>query len=251
MDEKLSVVLQRIDSKQLSKLWLFYRDYFKTDENCLNFIYAAVEHEPVYTDKEQMELFFKAYEEKNYVDPNDSLFIPHRMLNCVERMVSAARDMEQIRQGKDVFKVVLLVSCVETLQKLNGKNGHKKDLLLDFFENNTSAKDKNYIRKHFAHGAQGMYPDEDSFWQFVSVLSAYRNAAAHEGAYENDCFKNYGGKKPLVVMVKTTLTKESPNAEHIFETTLSYQKFKEIFVRTCISFIKNYISNQEATHANT
>ncbi len=251
MDEKLSVVLQRIDSKQLSKLWLFYRDYFKTDENCLNFIYAAVEHEPVYTDKEQMELFFKAYEEKNYVDPNDSLFIPHRMLNCVERMVSAARDMEQIRQGKDVFKVVLLVSCVETLQKLNGKNGHKKDLLLDFFENNTSAKDKNYIRKHFAHGAQGMYPDEDSFWQFVSVLSAYRNAAAHEGAYENDCFKNYGGKKPLVVMVKTTLTKESPNAEHIFETTLSYQEFKEIFVRTCISFIKNYISNQEATHANT
>lgn len=251
MDEKLSIVLQRIDSKQLSKLWLFYRDYFKTDEKCLDFIYAAVEHEPVYTDKEQMELFFKAYEEKNYVDPNDSLFIPHRMLNCVERMVSAARDMEQIRQGKDVFKVVFLVSCVETLQKLNGKNGHKKDLLLDFFENNTSAKDKNYIRKHFAHGAQGMYPDEDSFWQFVSVLSAYRNAAAHEGAYENDCFKNYGGKKPLVVMVKTTLTKESPNAEHIFETTLSYQKFKEIFVRTCISFIKNYISNQEATHANT
>ena len=251
MDEKLSVVLQRMDSKQLSKLWLFYRDYFKTDENCLDFIYAAVEHEPVYTDKEQIELFFKALEEKNYIDPNDSLFIPHRMLNCVERMVSAARDMEQIRKGRDVFKVVILVSCVETLQKLNGKNGHKKDLLLDFFENNTSVKDKNYIRKHFAHGSQGMYPNEDSFWQFVSVLSAYRNAAAHEGAYEKDCFKNYSGKKPLAVMVRTNLANGLPNAEHIFETTISYQKFNEIFVRTCISFIKNYVSNQEATRANT
>lgn len=250
MDEKLSAILQRMGSKQLSKLWLFYRDYFQNDEGCLNFLFSAVKKEPVYSDEERKELFFKAYETKGYVDPNDSLFIPHRMLNCVERMVSAARDMEQIRQGKDVFKVVLLVSCVETLQKLSGKEGHKKDLLLDFFENNTSVKDKNYIRKHFAHGSQGIYPNEDSFWQFVSVLSAYRNAAAHEGSYEKDCFKNYSGKKPLAVRVKTTLTKESPNAEHIFETTLSYQKFEEIFVRSCISFIKNYISNQEATHAN-
>ena len=28
-----------------------------------------------------------------------------------------ARDMEQIRRGKDVFKIVYLVTCVETLQK--------------------------------------------------------------------------------------------------------------------------------------
>jgi len=130
MEKKLNVVLQRMDSKQLSKLWLFYRYYFKTDEDCLDFIYAAVVHEPVYTDKEQMELFFKAFEEKNYVDPNDSLFIPHRMLNCVERMVSAARDMEHTQQGKDVFKIVLLISCSETLQTLGGKRSEK---FLDFW----------------------------------------------------------------------------------------------------------------------
>ena len=52
MEKKLNVALQRMDSKQLSKLWLFYRYYFKTDEDCLDFIYAAVVHEPVYTDKE-------------------------------------------------------------------------------------------------------------------------------------------------------------------------------------------------------
>ena len=29
--------------------------------------------------------------------------------------------------------------------------------------------------------------------------------------------------------------------DHVFETTLSYPKFEEIFVRTCITFIKRYV----------
>lgn len=247
MDEKLSVVLQRMDGKQLSKLRLFYRDYFKTDENCLDFIYAAVEHEPVYTDEEQIELFFKAFEEKNYVDPNDSLFIPHRMLNCVERMVSAARDMEQIRQGKDVFKIVLLVSCAETLQKLSGKRSKK---FLDFMECNTSAVDKDYIREHFMRVTKTLYPSEDGFWQFANVLREYRNAAAHEGLYWKTCFKNTSNQMPIMITTKLKPDDEE-NGTYLFETNISYQKFEEIFVRTCISFIKNYVSNQEAAHANT
>lgn len=247
MDEKLSVVLQRMGSKQLSKLWIFYRDYFKTDESCLDFIYAAVKYEPVYTDEEEIELFFKAFEEKNYVDQNDFLFIPHRMLNCVERMVSAARDMEQIRQGKDVFKVVLLVSCAETLQKLSG---NKQAKFLDFMECNTSMADKNYIREHFVRVTKTPHSYEDGFWQFANVLREYRNAAAHEGLYGKTCFKNSSNQVPI--MITTEL--KSDNKEkgtYLFETNISYQKFEEIFVRSCISFIKNYISNQEAAHANT
>lgn len=247
MDEKLSVVLQRMDSKQLSKLRLFYRDYFKTDENCLDFIYAAVEHEPVYTDEEQIELFFKAFEEKNYVDPNDSLFIPHRMLNCVERMVSAARDMEQIRQGKDVFKVVLLISCSETLLTLSGKRSKK---FLDFMECNTSTVDKNYIREHFMRVTKTLYPGEDRFWQFANMLREYRNAAAHEGLYWETCFKNTSNQVPIMITTKLK-PDDKETGTYLFETNISYQKFEEIFVRTCISFVKNYVSNQEATHANT
>ena len=51
MDGKLSAILQRMDSKQLSKLWLFYRDYFQNDEGCLNFLFSAVKKEPVYSDE--------------------------------------------------------------------------------------------------------------------------------------------------------------------------------------------------------
>ena len=246
MDEKLSVVLQRMNSKQLSKLWFFYRDYFKTDENCLDFIYAAVEHEPVYTDEEQIELFFKASEAENYVDPNDSLFIPHRMLNCVERMVSAARDMEQIRQGKDVFKVVLLISCSETLQTLSGKRSKK---FLDFMECNTSTVDKDYIREHFMRVTKTLYSDEDRFWQFANMLREYRNAAAHEGLYWETCFKNTSNQVPIMITTKLK-TDDKETGTYLFVTNISYQKFEEIFVRTCISFIKNYVSNQEAAHAN-
>ena len=126
--EKLRLILQRVDSRLLSKLWLFYRDYFKNDESCLEFLFRAVRQEPVYTEEDLEKQFFNAYNDDNFVDPDDHLFIPRRMLNCVERMVSAARDMEQIRQVKDAFKIVFLVTCVETLQKLSGKDGFKKDM---------------------------------------------------------------------------------------------------------------------------
>ena len=205
-----------------------------------------MEHEPVYTDEEQIELFFKAFEEKNYVDPNDSLFIPHRMLNCVERMVSAARDMEQIRQGKDVFKVVLLISCSETLLTLSGKRSKK---FLDFMECNTSTVDKNYIREHFMRVTKTLYPGEDRFWQFANMLREYRNAAAHEGLYWETCFKNTSNQMPIMITTKLK-PDDKETGTYLFETNISYQKFEEIFVRTCISFIKNYVSNQEAAHAN-
>ena len=251
MGEKINFVLQRVDSRHLSNLWLFYRDFFKSDEDCLDFIFSAVQREPVYSEEELTEKFLKVCEEDDYVDPDDHLFIPRRMLNCTERMVSAARDMEQIRKGQDVYKIVFLVSCVETLQKLSGNMKRKKDMLFDFFEGSTSQKDKEYIRKHFAHGTQGLYPNEDGFWQLVSVLSECRNAAAHEGLYWDTCFKNNGGRTPLSIMSNAQLDSNAPKSEHAFETTLSYRKFDEIFVRTCISFIRNYISSQEEPHANT
>lgn len=253
MEEKLKYILKRLDSRHLSALWSFYRDYFKNDISCLNFIYDAIRLEPVYTTEEAIEKSLEYFNEDDYTDPDDKFFIPRRMLNCVERMVSAARDMEQIRRGKDVFKVVFIVTCVETLQKLAGKTGQKKDMLFDFFKGYTSEKDKKYIRSHFAHGSQGLY-DEDSFEQFVGVINEYRNCAAHEGEYWDYCFNNIYKRKPLSIMIKIDLDNYSMKNKknHVFETTLSYRAFEDIFVRTCIKFIENYVSRQEDTnHADT
>lgn len=252
MEERLAHILQRIDSRHFSKLWSLYRDYFKDDIGCLDFIYNAIRLEPVYTEEEALEKSLEYFNEDDYIDPDDKFFIPRRMLNCVERMVSAARDMEQIRRGKDVFKIVFIVTCVETLQKLAGKTGQKKDMLFDFFKGYTSEKDKKYIQNHFAHGSQGLY-DEDSFEQFIGVINEYRNCAAHEGEYWDYCFNNFFRRKPLSIIVKIDLDNYSMKnkKDHVFETTLSYRKFEEIFVRTCITFIKRYVSSQEDTdHAD-
>ena len=88
---KLRTVLARIDTGHLSKLWIFYRDYFKSDEACLDFIFDVVHNEPLSTTWQQ--------------DVDESLFIPRRMMNCVERMVSTASDMELIRKGKEILLV--------------------------------------------------------------------------------------------------------------------------------------------------
>lgn len=56
-------------------------------------------------------------------------------------------------------------------------------------------------------------------------------------------------RKPLSILVKIDLDNYTMKnkKDHVFETTLSYSKFEEIFVRTCITFIKRYVSSQEIT----
>ena len=71
MGEKINFVLQRVDSRHLSNLWLFYRDFFKSDEDCLDFIFSAVQREPVYSEEKLTEKFLKVCEEDDYVDPDD------------------------------------------------------------------------------------------------------------------------------------------------------------------------------------
>ena len=246
MSEKLDIVLQRLDSRHLSKLWLFYRDYFQNDRDCLNFIFSAVKNEPVLDEKELTK------ERPNGTgtssDSNDHLFIPRRMLNCVERMVSAARDMEQIRKGKDIFKIIFLVTCAETIQNLRENTGRgKKELLFDFFTKYTSDTDKEYICNRFFYEEDNIASVDISFWRFISVINEYRNCATHEGEYWDVCFNNENGedKTPLLISVCAQLKEKSPKTENIYQTTLSYREFEDTFIRTCITFIKNHIAKQE------
>ena len=178
----------------------------------------------------------------------DADFIPRRMLNTVERLVTAARDMDQIRRGKDVFKVVFLVTCVETLQKLSGKSGSKKDLLFAFFEDYTSEDDKRYISERFTHNdEEGLEKTEDSFRQFIGALNEYRNCATHEGEYLDFCFNNNRNGYPMLLVLDIDLESFSPRnkKEHCFETLISYNDFESVFVRTCIRFIEVYTGKDD------
>ena len=255
MHNELNAILKRIDSRHLSKLWGFYRNYFVDDSSCLYFIYNCLKSEPennglTYRESKDQPGVFVA---ENGDTINDNVFIPRRMLNAVERLVSAARDMDQIRRGKDVFKIVFLVTCVETLQQLSGKNASKKDLLFSFFRDFTSEEDKCYIAKRFRRDDEdAVNTNEDSFQQFVGVINEYRNCAAHEGDYWDYCFNNNAERDewPALLVVKIDLERYSIKGkkEHCFLTQISYKEFEEIFIRTCISFVQSYIGGMN--HAN-
>lgn len=249
MQDELDAILKRIDSRHLSKLWSFFRDYFPDDPSCLLFLHNCVKNEPkkrgiIYQEIPNKPGAFISEKGDTVVD---AVFIPRRMLNTVERLVSAARDMDQIRRGKDVFKIVYLVTCVETLQQLGGKDSSKKNLLFSFFDDYTSEEDKSYISKRFKHDdEEKTNREEDSFQQFVGLINEYRNCAAHEGDYWNYCFNNNVDRDvfPVTLIMKIDLDSYSRKnkKEHYFQTQLSYKDFETVFVRTCISYIKQYVA---------
>ena len=246
MNEKLSFILKRLDSRHLSRLWLFYRDYFRSDDECLEFIFAAVEKGVISSIKELGGDWLKTAEDA--LNQDNQWVAPLRMLNCVERMVSTARDMERIRRGKDIFKIIFLVTCTETLQKLSGNvNRQKKDLLFDFFLQYTSDADKKYICDHFLceqeERAFTDETDETPFWRFVSAINEYRNGATHESEYWDICFNNSGDdeKTPLFISVCAQLEPDAIKTKNYYSTVLSYRDFEHIYVRTCITFIQKYI----------
>lgn len=253
--DRITKITNCISSQRLATLWLFYRDVFTTDEECLQFLCDTLRGE---TDVTKIKNIITEDCEILYVDEKgkeiqDTVFIPRRMLNAVERMVTAARDMEIIRCGKDVFKVVYLVTCAETLLKLAGKDKNekgrdisKKDMLFSLFEQHTSAEDKKYIADRFAHDDEEIVDErQDSFRQFVGVINEYRNCAAHEGEYWEYCFNNNHDGYPVPLVVKVDLKnfsgKNEKKKEHCFTTEISYSEFEKIFVRTCINFISDYV----------
>jgi len=252
MFERLNNILSHIESKHLAKLWLFYRKYFKNDEECLQFLFEVFQYEPIsfdfkYSDEEDDS---NCIIDQNGEPINDSVFIPRRMLNAVERLVSAARDMDQIRRGKDIFKIIFIVTCIETIQTLSGKNGSKKELLFSFFKEYVCEEDKAFISKHFRRFDDDFFEtkdyDEDSFTQFVGMLNEYRNCATHEGEYWECCFNNNQDDTPSLVVLKIDLEKYTPKNKktHNFETLIKYRDFESIFMRACICFIRTYIKQK-------
>lgn len=234
VDDRLKEILKRTDSIHLAELWMFYRPNFENDEQCLQFFSDIFSQEPI-LDIRNLDL------EKVKEDPaREKLLAPRRMTNAVERMVTAARDMDQIRKGKDIFKLVFLVTCLETLEKLSGSSSGKKEMLFHFFRTYTSEDDKCYIRKEFRYeGEEEREREKDSFEQFLGVLNEYRNSAVHEGQYWERIFKAQQDDSSLF-MPSTGKKKDL-----CFTNGMTYLEFEAIFVRNSIRFIQEHLKKPE------
>ena len=82
----------------------------------------------------------------------------------------------------------------------------------------------------------------DSFEIFLYVMNEVRNSAIHDGAYWEHFFNNHGDE-PLLFQLKVNLHRYKGDQKklHTFLTELSYQEFENIFVRTSIRLIRNYL----------
>ena len=113
---RVKEILQQIRSTHFAALWLFYRKHFPNDETCLQFLHDAIlfnptPESPLLTSDKHWALIAIGQSESD-----ETHSIPLKMLNTVQRLVNAAHDMDQIRRGKDVFKVIFLVTCEEVLE---------------------------------------------------------------------------------------------------------------------------------------
>lgn len=320
--DRVKEILQQIHSTHFATLWLFYRKHFPDDGTCLQFLYDAIlfnpfSKSPLLTMDERMELMANGQSEDD-----ETHSIPLKMLNTVQRLVNAAHDMDQIRRGKDVFKVIFLVTCEEVLEELSGRRGELKkelsasdrtkrksnrvekyEMWKDFWTRNAVYEDKQTIRRKFSRdclseiseaelksqffekGSQELYdavikikraskkanqetqtqksePElewedrSDTFELFLDVMHEVRNSAIHDGAYWEHFFNNHGDE-PLQFQLNINLhcNKDNKKRLHTFLTELSYQEFEDMFVRTSIRLIRNYVTQhtsqqEEPSHAD-
>ena len=260
--KRLYKILQQIQSTHLARLWLFYRKHFDSDEDCLQFLYDTILFNPSSTTALptlEQRLNQMATSE---CELDETHSIPLQMLNTAQRLVSAAHDIEQIRRGKDVFKVIYLVTCAETLEELSGHKGSKLHLWKDFWINNCLYSDKKLICSKFSmvflstELSIEQKDTLDSFEIFLYVMNEVRNSAIHDGAYWEHFFNNHGDE-PLLFQLKVNLHRDKGDQKklHTFLTELSYQEFENIFVRTSIRLIRNYLKQhtnqqEEPSHAD-
>lgn len=320
--DRVKEILQQIRSTHFATLWLFYRKHFPDDETCLQFLYDAIlfnptPKSPLLTMDERWALIASGQSEDD-----ETHSIPLKMLNTTQRLVSAAHDMDQIRRGKDVFKVIFLVTCEEVLEELSGRRGELKkklsasgrpksksnrgekyEMWKDFWKRNAVYEDKQTIRSKFSRdclseisetelksqffekGSQELYdavlkikrtskkatketetqesePElewedhSDTFELFLNVMHEVRNSAIHDGAYWEHFFNNHGDE-PLQFQLNINLRRHTKDKKrlHTFITELSYQEFEDMFVRTSIRLIRNYVTQhtsqqEEPSHAD-
>ncbi len=177
-------------------------------------------------------------------------FIPRRMINCVRRLVTVANDMEIIRPGKDVFKIIYIISCIDALWKLGNHKKAGESEYSAFFNQYSSVEDK----KMFSDNVWIFYKDyikenpyievkkEDVMGIFLRALYKIRNNGVHESDYWDIYF--HDGKQldyTMLFVIELNPHKGEKRRDINFSVKLTYHNFIEIFVRTCASYIKEYI----------
>jgi hypothetical protein len=206
-----------IEDEYKDKYIGFYKEYL--DDNALNEFFNSI----------------CEYEDKH--DDN----IPRRMMHQVQRFVKLAIDVEKIEPNADMFRIIFLNSCLDSIFYIANQ---KKDKI-NFFENWVSIENQEYILNNFKICIDEDYYSKEcklTIKEFHNVFYKLRNIAIHEGNCWCTQFFNENidcGLISVFYTEKNIFENSNDIKWYTIDTTLSFYEFIKIFVRGCVNFIIN------------
>ena len=153
-----------------------------------------------------------------------------------------AKDIDTIRPGEDPFKIIFLITCIESLQTQRPKTFRtKRRMIVDFFDTFTSVDDSEYIHTHFSTTFDEFTNRPNNGPVLLAeALYAIRNAAVHNG----DCWDLLFPDNNMELILSVTNQQSKPN---VYINGISYSKLEHIFIRNCMKLISHYVSEERYT----
>ena len=210
-----------------SELTAFYHPYFESDDELNKFFY--------------------------YIFLNDNKNKKLRwMMYDIIWFVSLADDIDTIRPGKDLLRILFFRICIEALQK---DSGATDSVFFKKFESSFSAAGKQYILSHFAFSGIDV-PDglvgfnshkgyQLTLMDFLWIIRAMRNMVVHDGDYWSMVFFARDNEFTWLTSLTTddqiiSCQPKTKGLTYNFETTLQYDQFRFYFVEACLNYLKSY-----------
>ena len=230
-----SFIIIKFEEELFLELNDFYKEFFFSTQKTDNFI-------------------------KNVLSFQDSN-VPRRMINSIKRLISLADDIEQIRKGDFGLKIFFIVVCIESLNVLAGKKDiSKMDILIDFFNNKISVRDRQFILdnvkrislsgERLTDENYGEYKNsainetiktDIDIEEFALIINDMRNFFVHEGIDWEFTFSN--GKEHIMNILDFPQKQYRGlvNQERIYDVNLKYSDFRIICVKGLINFVQEYL----------
>lgn len=177
---------------------------------------------PVFATGEEATAFVAELEQLTPDSPRHRAKI---MMHQVQRMVSLADDVGDIRPGRESLQLLFLLVCAENTAKLFhgfASEGHSRAFTRRFFEEFLSPEDRHTLE----HAFVTLDHKPLDLRQAVDCLYDVRCDVVHEGQYWGFNFKS--GDTPML------------NAEPAVTALISLAEFRLLLVRSAIRAVRNY-----------
>ena len=219
--------------------------------------------------KKELELFYAPFfhsgEELQYFlrdvfDYENGSLTKRQMVFQVQRFISLANDIDQIRPARDSLRVMFLKFGLDSLCSLSGYMNKTKQAFYDEFCTCFTEEGKNYILENFKLSSfQDEYKGhsfesghEIDLGDFLNIIKVVRDKVAHDFNYWGIQFFAHDSDSIWLSEIETEENllqsykyqrKSKILTTYHFTTTLNYEKFIYYFTEACVGFIKKKTSN--------